>query len=368
MKILLVSPFTSASGSAIRFWNMAQQFKARGFEVVYVDREKKDSPSLYSVEGITYKPSPSKGPFFIDILFSTFYNIKILFENLDCSVYYALKPAPNNCIAALIAKLLGKKIILDIDDLDYEYLKPGLKQFLSRFFFRFFPMFFPLVTCHTPNLLAYCKKDLHIPENRLYYLAQGVSEEFLRIDVRTRPLPPQKSIVYVATLGITSDFEDLLPVLARVCAVHPDATVSVIGDGIRRPDFEAASAKQGLSGQIKFLGRIPHNQLPEIMARHRIGLNYMRPSFVNNCRAILKIREYLACGMEVVCNKAGDAELFRSYCFVERDIASMEKKLIVLLDSMVETNLKGRIFIETDFSWKTIVDAFLMILKHRNYF
>lgn len=367
MKILLVSPFTSASGSAIRFWNIAQQFKDRGFDVVYIDRlERGGKGPLYQTGGITYSPSRSIRPLVLDILYSTFFNIVLLLRNFDAGVFYALKPAPNNCIAALIAKLLGKKVLLDIDDLDYEYLSPGLKKNISRFFFWMFPKFFPLITCHTPNLLAFCKDELRIPERRLYYLAQGVSQEFLRINLSAKPAVPQKSIIYVATLGITSDFEDLLPMLARVCAVHKDATISVIGDGVRRPAFQAAAAKLGLSQKMSFPGRVPHAELPEIMARHSIGLNYMRPSFVNNCRAILKIREYLACGLQVVCNTTGDAESFRDFAYVEQDIERMEKRLNSLLENGEATNFHGRIFIEKSYSWETIIADF--IISHETDF
>jgi glycosyltransferase involved in cell wall biosynthesis len=359
MKILLVSPFTSASGSAIRFWNIAQQFKDQGFDVVYIDRNLRGQKPLYRIDGIRYSPSPVLKPLILDILVSALYNLFMLFRHLDCSVFYALKPAPNNCFAALIAKLIGKRVLLDIDDLDYEYFNPGLKRSFSRLFFIFFPKFFPLITCHTPNLLAYCKNTLHLPEQRLYYLAQGVSQEFLKISVSARPLAPQKAILYVATLGITSDFGDILPMLAQVCATHKDATISVIGEGVRRSTFEETASKLNLSAQMSFLGRIPHADLPAIMARHSIGINYMRPSFVNNCRAILKIREYLACGLQVVCNNIGDAELFKDYAFVEPDIISLKNRLNDLLEKSSMINYAGRAFIEESFSWKSIMAAFI---------
>ena len=133
MKILFASPFTSTSGSAIRFWNIAAQFKAQGFDVVYTDRNSRGTKPLYQVSGIIYRPSRTFSPLFLDILLSTIFTMALLFRNIDCRIFYALKPAPNNCCAALIARLFGKKIILDIDDLDYEYLRPGLKKRLSRF-------------------------------------------------------------------------------------------------------------------------------------------------------------------------------------------------------------------------------------------
>lgn len=363
MKILLVSPFTSQSGSAIRFWNIAIGLRAAGLDVVYSDRAGRGSAPLYRKAGITYCPSPRVPSLVLDILVSTVYSIVLLLRNLDASLYYALKPAPNNCCAALLARFLGKKIILDIDDLDYEYLRPGLKRSLSKFSFALFPRFFPLITCHTPNLRSYCTHSLGISEDRLYFLAQGVSQEFLQMRVPQSGAAPEKSILYVATLGITSDFGDLLPALKSVAASHPDARTTVVGDGIRRKEFEGQARAFGLQEKVVFTGLIPHERLPALMARHRIGLNYMRSTFVNNCRAILKIREYLACGLQVVCNRSGDADLFSEFIFVEPDLDGIERRLKSLLSSAPEAKAGGRRFIEREYSWESITSG---LVAHLN--
>ena len=368
MKILLVSPFTSTSGSAIRFWNMARQFSARGYRVVYVDRSVRGAAPMHSVEGVRYCPSRALSPFVLDILYSTVFSIVMLLRNLDCDVFYALKPAPNNCIAALLAKLLGKTVLLDIDDLDYEYLTPGIKRVAAKFFFRFFPRFFPLVTCHTPALLSYCKEQLRLSGNRLYYLAQGVSEEFLT-DMHSEKAASQvcsRSIVYVATLGITSDFEDLLPMLTVLCREYPDLRVSVVGDGPRRSFFEGRVRAQGVGGQVSFTGRMDHARLPQFIASHGIGINYLRPSKVNDCRAILKLREYLACRLQVVCNDVGDAGQFSSCINLVHDLKQMEEALRALLRAGPGRNEAGRKLIEDKFRWERIMGTFME--ENRRFF
>jgi glycosyltransferase involved in cell wall biosynthesis len=291
----------------------------------------------------------------------------MLLRNRYASIFYALKPAPNNCIPAMLARCLGKKVVLDIDDLDYEYLESGLKKALARFFFRLFPRFFPLVTSHTPNLVAYCRERLGLPEERLYYLAQGISAEFLKINIDDSSAASvnASSILYVATLGITSEFSDALPMLARICRRHPEVKITVVGDGVRRSLFEATVHKLGLADNVVFAGRIPHAQLPGEMARHHIGINYMRPSPVNECRAILKIREYLACGLQVVCNKCGDAELFAKVAFVEQDLDAMEGRIDALLSGPVTRNAAGRTFIEQNFSWQPIIGHFVSYLPEK---
>jgi glycosyltransferase involved in cell wall biosynthesis len=364
MKLLLVSPFTSTSGSAIRFWNIALQFKARGYTVVYSDRGSRSGKPLYKAEGIIYRPGRVISPLILDILLSTIFNVIMLVRHLDCGAYYALKPAPNNGIPALIAGLFGKKVVLDIDDLDFAYLAPGYKRHIYRFFFHFFPRFFPLITCHTSRLFDYCSRELHIPKDRLFFLKQGVSSEFLRIAPDNRTYR-KKSILYVATLGITSDFDDLIPMLGRICLAHPDATVTIAGDGERRPLFEQTIRQRKLDRVVFFIGQVDHDALPEIMAAHYIGINYMRRTEVNDCRAILKIREYLACGLHVVCNNAGDAVEFAEVANVERDLEGMERRIDHLLNQPAVRNCAGRSFVETRYTWDTIFLDFINVLEKK---
>ena len=109
-----------------------------------------------------------------------------------------------------------------------------------------------------------------------------------------------------------------------------------------------------------------------LVGTHRIGINYMRPSLTNDCRAILKIREYLAQGLAVVCNNSGDANSFHEQVFVERSIESMGKRIGDLLsDSSLAQNRAGRELMEKKYRWDRIIAGFEERLKeiphaHRN--
>lgn len=359
MKFLLVSPFTNASGSSVRFWNMAKALHDRGHRVVLAERRGRERIPLHHCPGVTYCSCPGTGMLLPDIVFSFLFYIALLLRHVDCNVFYALKPAPNNCLPALVAKCLGKKIILDVDDLDYAYLGGGIGRELFRRFFNVFPGMFHLVTFHTPHLADYLRREAGVPDEKMHYFAQGVSPEFLAVPLPDRATLPAKSLLYTATLGITSDFGELLPGLGELCRTHPDLSVTIVGDGCRRTEFERFAAEGGFASQVQFTGTLPHGELPALMARHRIGINYMRPSEVNRCRAILKIREYLACGLAVVCNDVGDVDLFREYIHIGADIETMIGKIDTLLRKPVGVNTAGREFIATTYQWSTITNGFL---------
>ncbi len=363
MKFLLVSPFTGASGSAIRFWNIAQALRERGHRVVYSDRIAKHTGPLHSCEGITYYGCPSSGVLALDILISFVFSMCVFIRHIDCTVFYALKPAPNNCIPALAARLLGKKIILDVDDLDYAYLKGGPARTVFRLFFDLFPRFFHLVTYHTPKLREYLSAAAHVPAGKLYYCAQGVSPAFCSPCPDAPAAVSSLSLIYVATLGITSDFDDLIPGLQLFFARFPQAWMSVVGDGCRKTEFERAIGNAGIADRVRFAGTIDHAALPRFVAGHRIGINYLRRSPVNECRAILKIREYLACGLDVVCNDVGDVELFKGYIRICPTVESMFAAVAGICARPPQRNVAGREFIERNYRWSAIVADFLRRLE-----
>jgi glycosyltransferase involved in cell wall biosynthesis len=358
MKLLLISPFTNASGSSIRFWNIARELSERGHRVVLSERKSRSAPALHSCAGVRYYACPATGVLPADLLISLIFNLYLLMRHFDTDIFYALKPGPNNCIPALVARLIGKRIILDVDDLDYAYLH-GAMRTVFRFFFDLFPRMFHLVTFHTPHLHEYLACTARVPENRLYYLAQGVSPDFiLPREATSTPPAPGATLIYVATLGHTSDFEDLIPGLATLFGQRLGITMNVVGDGRRKTEFEQTVKKAGLADRIRFTGTIDHAQLPAFMAAHRIGINYMRPSTVNQCRAILKIREYLACGLQVVCNNVGDVSLFEGHIHVHPGINEMFLAISKLLDMPPSPNTAGRSFIEQHYRWEVIVGEF----------
>jgi glycosyltransferase involved in cell wall biosynthesis len=355
----MISPFTNVCGSAIRFWNMAIELARHDYDVIYADRKSKSSKPLYTAEGITYYSCPQTGNFILDMLGSSLFNILVFLRHRDCELYYTLKPAPNNGIVSLLAFLLKKRVILDIDDLDFAYFpEGGIKYTVYKFFFDYFAKRFPLITYHTPHLRKYLIKKLNIDEEKLYYLAQGVTESFLCVNARIVQRV-QRSIIYVATLGITSDFEECIPMLAGICKDHPNTTIHVVGDGVQRKKFEYQIGAMNLEKQIIFTGSMKHDKIPDFVAQHQIGINYMRKTPANDCRAILKVREYLACGLQVVCNNCGDVELFKEVMYIESDIEGMEKRIRTLLKSPFKVNEKGVALMEEQYRWNEIMSEFI---------
>jgi glycosyltransferase involved in cell wall biosynthesis len=85
--------------------------------------------------------------------------------------------------------------------------------------------------------------------------------------------------------------------LLRALALRDDVELMVIGDGPDRPNVEAAAARLGVGPRVRFVGRIPREEVPRYLAAVDIGVvaddrtGYASP---------LKLLEYMAMGKAVV--------------------------------------------------------------------
>jgi len=59
---------------------------------------------------------------------------------------------------------------------------------------------------------------------------------------------------------------DLLDAFAAVVQAHPAARLAIVGDGRLRGRLEAQAVRLGIRNSVEFLGMVPHERVPDIMA------------------------------------------------------------------------------------------------------
>lgn len=366
VKILMINGLTEQSGSGVRFWSIARELARAGYSLCFLERSVAKNGRV-SAGGIKYRSTVDTGFLWLDILRATWLN---LLHGLAFRPEYvfALKPMPNTCVPSLLIKKICRcKVIVDIDDLDFEYYPGGFRRRLVRFFFKLFPRHFDVVTTHNRYLRDIIIDALEISPEKIYFLPQGVeSQKFLqaqqdhgyreKLGIKAN----DKVIVYCASLGITSDFQQVLPMLVDFLRSSDDAKILVIGDGVRRQDFVNKVKAQGLQERVIFAGYVPHADMPGVLKLAKVGINYMAPTRANQCRASIKVREYLAAGLRVVCNPVGDAEIFTDYVTfcntLEEFPQAISKSLAVKDQARVRA---AQEFVAAEYSWPPIVKDFL---------
>jgi len=98
--------------------------------------------------------------------------------------------------------------------------------------------------------------------------------------------------------------EEFLRILALTLPLVPEARGVVIGDGNLAGELKLLAEKLGLAGRVVFLGAVPHADVPELLVDLDIAVASY-PSSTGFYFSPMKVAEYLACGLAVVCGRAG---------------------------------------------------------------
>lgn len=368
MNLLLISSLTEQSGSGKRLWSICRELGKSGNRIHFLERAAPNKRK--KAKNVIYHCSPLV-PFSlaIEIFLALLYNIAHSFFT-RADIVFVLKPFPNSCIPALFKKLLGAKIIVDLDDLDFEYYNKGLSRSIVHLFYKIFPRHFDMITVHTETLKEYVVKELGIQENKVFFLKQGIDysmfaqtqpDEQLRRDLG---LEGFKVLVFAASLGITTELKDTFVVLKQVLSHIRNIKLLIIGGGSHLHEHQKMAGDMGIRENVVFTDYISHNQVPRYLALGDVALNYYEPNEANKYRAPIKIREYLALSIPVVCNLEGDTHLFSKYVWSFHNSKEYQEQTIRALNEPDKSKLEaGREFIAQNYDWAKIVPEFEKALR-----
>ena len=91
-----------------------------------------------------------------------------------------------------------------------------------------------------------------------------------------------------------------LRAFAQLAKSHPDARLTIAGDGPERPALDALAAQLGVTSQVTFLGNVDNERMLQQLQQHDILLNTSR---VDN--QPVSLLEAFACGLPVVSTAVG---------------------------------------------------------------
>jgi len=131
---------------------------------------------------------------------------------------------------------------------------------------------------------------------------RGVDLHRLR-DVAARTPKTPKRIVTAARLVPSKGVDDVIRAFARVVALHPDATLTVLGEGPQRADLERLAGSLGVQGSVRFLGHRPQEEAFQEMARAEVLLFLSRVESLPNV-----IKEAMAVGTVCVSSRTSGIE------------------------------------------------------------
>lgn len=137
--------------------------------------------------------------------------------------------------------------------------------------------------------------DLGIPPQSVRVLRNGVDLTLFhpgdREEARRRLAVSPRTLVSVGLLIPRKGHDVVIRALARL----PDVSLLIVGEGPERPALERLVRQMDLSGRVRFLGRVPHAELPMVYrAADALVLASSREGWAN------VLLEAMACGTPVV--------------------------------------------------------------------
>jgi len=170
----------------------------------------------------------------------------------------------------------------------------------------------------------------------------------------------------VKTLAPKYGIDVLLRAFAMLTTQRPTAAMSllIVGGGEQRAELEALATSLGVVAQVRFVGAVPHAEVPQWLNRFDI---YVAASRLDSESFGVEVLEASACGLPVVVSDAGGLPEVvardRTGLVVPRDdataLADALRSLIDAPDLRARLGQAGRARVLEHYEWQHAVDRML---------
>ena len=272
------------------------------------------------------------------VLSLPYYFLVSLFSRFDAAL--AIKPYPMAVPALWLQRLKGAKIVIDVDDLDYDYSHGPFRAF-HQWLQKPWPAWADIVTYHNPELLNPIREVFKVPSEKLVPLAQGVDTSLFRpekprfedLPLVAVPLQNQKErgplLVFTAHLNVACDLEPVLESFKLLRESLPKVQLLIAGGGPDEGRFKKLAGELGIAESVHFTGMVTPQQVAACLGLADAALVYYRDTPVNRHRASMKLREALACGCKVVATDVGESGRFKKALFLSKPAPSAYSKAVL---------------------------------------
>lgn len=139
------------------------------------------------------------------------------------------------------------------------------------------------------------------------------ADRFARARIR-RPHPP--TLVYVGHVADFAGVDLAVRAMARIRTLVKDARLVIVGDGDAPilTGLRKLAKAEGVDHVVEFRGKVPYDMVPAILAESDLGLATFRATPLGKYAFPLKILEYFAAGLPVLCAEGTEgAEILRRH-------------------------------------------------------
>jgi glycosyltransferase involved in cell wall biosynthesis len=367
-----------------RVWKEAYALHQHGYEVsVLSPRGKGFRKTHETLEGVhIYRhPMPSEGNtplgYLLEYTAALFWQVLFtwwIFLARGFHVIQGCNPPDDIFFVALPFRIFGVKYIFDHHDANPElYLaKYGRKDL----FYKVQTWLEKLTYMSSDVVMATNESYGRIAINRgkldpndVFVVRNGPDLEKFRLAPEQPRLKYGKPFLigYVGTISVQEGLDILVEVAAHIRGLgHEDVHFTCVGGGPGLPVLRQMVKDKKLEDTFNFTGRIPDQDLLEVLSTADVCVNPDRPCEMNDISTMIKIAEYMALGKPIVQFNlkegrftAGEASL---YCDNDNQVNDFAEKILWLLERSEERQRMGEIGrrrVEQQLAWKYSVENLL---------
>lgn len=335
MRIVIVgfADFPDGRAQARRIHMIAKEMVAQGHQVsVLIPFAMRPGPAYGEVDGFDvnwcYVPSSSdeidsrgrmrmKG----QILSRTRLLVKLLRMSLrrDYDWLYLYTPGIEGMLAALMARITGRKVASEYCDERWREPNPGVALRILYFTFT-------VADTWTPRLSDIIFVISALLEEKFRRIAPGVKVMRIPVLVDTQlfrtgdragfrkrlGLSDCKVVAYAGTFWVVEGVAKLIEAMSLVGQEHSDARLVIAGgrSTSASDDVPALVGRFGLSDKAILLGHIKLSEVVDLLAAADVLVVSKIDHLANRAGLATKLAEYLAAGRPVVASNIGDVSLY----------------------------------------------------------
>jgi glycosyltransferase involved in cell wall biosynthesis len=367
-----------------RVWKEALSLSQNGYEVtVLAPQANSREPRQELIDGVRiYRhPMPEEGnsplgylsEYICALFWQFFYSWWIYFRR-GFDIIQGCNPPDDIFLVALPFKLLGVKYIFDHHDANPElYLakfdrKDALYNclvVLEKLTYRFSDV----VICTNSSYKELALNRGGVDPDDVFIVRNGPELETFKAVPENLALKYGKPylIGYVGTMSTQDGLDILVDVAAHIKSLgRRDIHFTCVGGGPELAGLRKMVDDKNVGDMVNFTGRIPNDQLLEILSTADVCVNPDKPCEMNDVSTMIKIMEYMALGKPIVQFdlkegkfSAKDASL---YADKENGVPDFAEKILWLLDNPVERKKMGdygRMRIERELAWEYSIENLL---------
>ena len=261
-------------------------------------------------------------------------------------------PPDNIFLIALCFKMFGVKYVFDHHDVNPElyHAKFGRKDILYKIQVWLEKMTFKMCdvvmsTNNTYREIAINRGGME--PDKVFVVRNGPDLETFK---PLKPIPNLKYgkkylVGYVGTMSVQEGLDILLKVALHIRKEgRDDIHFTCIGGGPGLAELKRMKSDMGLDEMFNFTGRVPDQDLLEILSTADVCVNPDRPNKMNDMSTMIKIMEYMALGKPIVQFnlQEGKYSAQEASLYVDGDsVKNFAEKILWLLDNKDEREKMG---------------------------